>query len=65
MVQDISKIQYKRMTETPILLVFSYFFGLRGIQFSQMTADILAAMVTLPMMVKYLRSLPADGEGKE
>ena len=48
----------------PILLAFSHFFGLRGIQLSQMTADILAALVTLPMMVKYLRSLPADGERK-
>lgn len=44
----------------PVLLIFSRLWGLFGIQISQMTADILSAAVTVPMMMKFLRTLPAD-----
>lgn len=44
----------------PILLLFSQIWGIRGIQLSPMTADILSAVVTVPMMMKFLQSLPDD-----
>lgn len=44
----------------PIILIFSRFFGLRGIQMSQMTADILSAIVTFPMLMNFMKSLPED-----
>ncbi len=46
----------------PVLLVFSQVWGLWGIQISQMTADLLSAAVTIPMLAGFLRSLPGDGE---
>lgn len=46
----------------PVILVLSRLLGLLGIQMSQAIADVLAAIVTIPIVVSFLRSLPADGE---
>lgn len=44
----------------PVIFVMSYFFGLTGIQMSQTIADILACLVTLPLVAGFLRKLPKD-----
>ncbi len=45
----------------PVLWIFSRCFGLPGIQSAQVVADIISAMVTLPMVILLFRSLPEDG----
>ena len=44
----------------PVIFVMSHFFGLTGIQMSQTIADILAFLVTLPLVAGFLRKLPKD-----
>lgn len=44
----------------PVLLIMWYFFGLTGIQMAQTIADILSFCATLPLVVKFLRTLPKD-----
>lgn len=45
----------------PVVVIFSQLWGIRGIQLSQMTADLLSASITIPMLMRFLRSLPEDG----
>jgi len=42
----------------PTLVILSGLFGLAGIEISQAVADVLAAVVTLPIVVSYLKTLP-------
>ncbi len=44
----------------PTILILTWTFGLFGIQISQAIADVLAFMVTLPLVVSFLRTLPKD-----
>jgi putative MATE family efflux protein len=44
----------------PLLLLFSGLWGLRGVQLAQPCADVLAAVLTLPFLVTFLRRLPPD-----
>lgn len=44
----------------PIILILTYFFGLWGVQSAQAIADVLAFLVTLPMVLLFLRKLPED-----
>lgn len=44
----------------PIILLLTYFFGLWGVQSAQAIADVLAFVVTLPMVMLFLRKLPED-----
>lgn len=44
----------------PILLLFSKLFGLLGIQMAQAIADVLAACITMPIVLVFLRSLPDE-----
>lgn len=44
----------------PTILLLTKFFGLFGIQISQAIADVLAFMVTLPLVVTFLKKLPED-----
>lgn len=44
----------------PVLLFTSEHFGLLGIQMSQPIADVLAALITMPLVWQFFRELPQD-----
>ena len=44
----------------PLLLILPYFIGFLGIQCSQMWADILSALISIPFMLKFFRGLPKE-----
>lgn len=44
----------------PIILILTYFFGLLGVQIAQSVADVLAFVITLPLVIGFLRTLPED-----
>lgn len=44
----------------PILLVLSSTLGLLGLQMTQMVADILATLITLPFIIVFFRKLPKE-----
>ena len=43
----------------PILLLFSHFGGILGIQLAQPAADLIASAVTVPFLVRFFRQLDA------
>ncbi|MCD8122419.1 MAG: hypothetical protein LUE65_09330 [Clostridiales bacterium] len=45
----------------PVLLILSRCFGLFGIQVSQAVADVVAAAINVPLVLRLFRSLPEDG----
>ena len=45
----------------PIVLLLNWCMGLTGLQIAQAVADILSALVTLPLVWSFLRHLPPDG----
>ena len=49
----------------PVLLLFSKAFGLLGIQLSQAVADVLAACVTMPIVMAFLKKLPDENSDEE
>ena len=44
----------------PILLVFSWLFGLNGIQLAQAVADVITSIVCIPFTVKFFENTPKD-----
>ncbi|MDD5864070.1 MAG: MATE family efflux transporter [Firmicutes bacterium] len=44
----------------PLLLIGVPLLGLRGIQIAQPTADVLAGLLSIPFIVRFLRSSPSD-----
>ena len=46
----------------PILLCFSFFFGLAGIQVAQAVADIMTCFTCIPFTISFFSKLPADGK---
>ncbi len=44
----------------PILLIFSSIFGLLGLQLTQMVADILSTLITLPFIIIFFKKLPKE-----
>ncbi len=44
----------------PTLIILDSVIGLTGIQMSQTVADVLAFMVAVPLVLRYIRRLPAD-----
>ncbi len=46
----------------PVLYLLSRSVGLLGIQIAQPIADVISAVVTLPMACSFFHTLPADGE---
>ncbi len=44
----------------PTLIILEASIGLTGIQMSQTVADVLAFMVAVPLVLRYIRRLPAD-----
>lgn len=47
----------------PVIFFMSHFFGLTGIQMSQMISDILACIATLPLMIDFFKKLPKEDQG--
>ena len=45
----------------PALLIMTAIWGLKGIQWSQPVSDILAAVLSLPVAMAFLKKLPEDG----
>ena len=45
----------------PILLIFSYIFGLAGIQTAQAVADIMTCFTCIPFCINFFSKLPKDG----
>jgi len=45
----------------PIILISTKLFGLLGVQVSQAVADVLSFVITLPMVLVFLKKLPKDG----
>lgn len=44
----------------PVIIILTHFFGLRGIQLSQMVADIITFLVCVPFVVSFFKNLPED-----
>ena len=44
----------------PILVVFAYAFKLKGIQASQPIADVITFFITLPLVIRFITTLPED-----
>ena len=44
----------------PILLVFSWLFGLTGIQLAQAVADVITSIVCIPFTMKFFKNTPKD-----
>lgn len=44
----------------PLLLLLPPFMGFLGIQCSQMIADILSAIISVPFVIKFLKSIPSE-----
>ncbi len=44
----------------PVLWILSHTLGLLGIQMAQTIADVIAAAITLPMVVQFFRTMPED-----
>lgn len=49
----------------PILLVLSSTLGLLGIQMTQMVADILATLITIPFIITFFKNLPKEERNLE
>ncbi|MCR4793329.1 MAG: MATE family efflux transporter [Lachnospiraceae bacterium] len=46
----------------PCLLILPHFLGFTGIQCSQMCADIMAVVITLPFMIRFLGRIPDEDQ---
>ncbi len=46
----------------PMLLILPIFMGFAGIQCSQMVADILATSISVPFLIRFLKTLPKGDE---
>ena len=44
----------------PVLCIMNTILGLTGIQISQTISDIISASITLPMVVKFFKTMPKD-----
>ncbi len=44
----------------PLIFILTYFFGILGVQIAQPIADVFAFLITLPMVVKFLKKMPQD-----
>lgn len=44
----------------PIIFIFSWLWGMRGIEMSQAVADVIASLGCIPFTINYFRSLPED-----
>ena len=44
----------------PILLIFSFLWGLKGIQIAQAVADVMTSVVCIPFTVVFFAKLPKD-----
>jgi len=44
----------------PAILILPAFIGIRGIQYAQLFADVLSFMITLPLVIRFFKTLPQD-----
>lgn len=44
----------------PILLVFSHFFGLTGIQYAQAVSDVMTSITCIPFTISFFSKIPKD-----
>lgn len=44
----------------PILLVFSHFFGLTGIQYAQAVADVMTSIACIPFTISFFSKIPSE-----
>ena len=44
----------------PVLWLMNTILGLTGIQISQTISDVISAAITLPMVVKFFKTIPKD-----
>ena len=49
----------------PLLIILPTFMGFLGIQCSQMVADILSALISVPFLLKFFRGLPKEDKHTE
>ena len=49
----------------PLCLILPRFIGVLGIELSQPISYAVSAVISLPMMITFLKSLPADGDGEK
>ena len=49
----------------PVLIVLSYTLKLLGIQMTQMVADILTSLITLPFIISFFKNLPKEENNNE
>lgn len=49
----------------PILLILTHFFGLTGLEWSQGISEMLTALITLPLVASFFRTLPPDAAQEE
>ncbi|HKM22860.1 MAG TPA: MATE family efflux transporter [Lachnospiraceae bacterium] len=44
----------------PLILILPYFFGITGVQISQPIADVLTFIISVPLIIAFLKQLPKD-----
>ena len=44
----------------PVLWLMNTILGLTGIQISQTISDVISAAITLPMVIKFFKTMPKD-----
>gem|GEM_PF-4622017 len=45
----------------PFILILPHFWGLTGIEAAQPLADLISTLISIPITVNFLHSLPEDG----
>ncbi|MBE6062637.1 MAG: MATE family efflux transporter [Clostridium butyricum] len=49
----------------PLIIILSKAFGIRGIEFTQLTTDILVFIITVPCTIPFLRQLKSDSKKED
>ncbi len=44
----------------PVVLLFSFLFGLTGLEWAQAVSEVISALITLPISLRFIAALPAD-----
>lgn len=47
----------------PVVLIFTHLWGLQGLEMAQAFSEIVSAVITMPFILVFMKSLPGDGEG--
>ncbi|MCH4206983.1 MAG: MATE family efflux transporter [Solobacterium sp.] len=49
----------------PVLLLLTHFFGLTGLEHAQAISEVISAVLTIPFIVSFIKTLPKDGVSKQ